>query len=141
MLYYLKNGWERAAMYQLYDEGPDPGGYGYWANDHTRRKAADATHNLMAYLGQTVTEPNFGYTVSDPAGTVVHQSFIDRAGQHYIALWNGAQSGTRNVTVTLPAAHPVAVVDPIVSGQEDPRASSATHTLSIGNDPLIVRVD
>jgi hypothetical protein len=141
MLYYLKNGWERAAMYQLYDEGPDPGGYGYWANDHTRRQAAEATHNLMAHLGETVTVGNFGYTVSDPAGLVQHTAFVDGAGRHYVALWNGAQTGARSVTLTLPEAHRVAVVDPIVSDQADLSASSSTHMLSMGNDPLIVRVD
>jgi hypothetical protein len=144
-LLHLQNGYERTALYQLYDEGPQSAGtcctFGFWSDTHQKRQVADALHNLMAHIGGAVAEPNFGYTASDPAGQLEHMSFNAGGGKHFIALWNRNQTATRNVTVTLNQAKSAGAIDPIVSDQADARTSAATHTVALGNDPALLRVD
>jgi hypothetical protein len=140
----LANGWERFALYQLYDESPQSSGtcctYGWWSDTHVKRLVADAFHNMMGYLGNTSTEANFGYSVSDPANQVQTQAFVDPSGQHYIALWNRSEIAARSVTITLNTAASVGVIDPIVSSTATTQASSTSHVISLSNDPVIVQV-
>jgi hypothetical protein len=145
-LLHLDNGYERTALYQLYDEGPQAPGtcctFGFWSATHQKRQVADALHNFMVHLGNAIVVGTSGYSVSDPAGELEHMAFEDAAGRRFVALWNRVRvSSARNVTVTLDAAHTAGVIDPVASDAVTPLAGSAAHTVSLGNSPLLLRID
>jgi hypothetical protein len=144
VLLHLKNGWDRMALYQLYDEGTQEpcsrdACWGFWSNSHVKHKVADATHNFMGQLGDTVAAPLAGVTYTASGANLDSMSFRAATNQ-YVALWNSAYvSSPRNATLGLSTALPVSIYDP-VTGQTDGRAASASHTITLGNDPVIVRV-
>jgi hypothetical protein len=142
VLLHLENGWDRMALYQLYDEGPQTcdrdSCWGFWSNGHVKRKVADALHNFMGKVGDTVVAPLSGVTYT-ASGTSLESLALRDGTSQWVALWNRGMVGTRNVTLTLSAALPVSVYDP-VTGTTVARSAAASHTISLGNDPVVVRV-
>jgi hypothetical protein len=143
ILNHLYKGVKRFALYQLADETGDTEGWGMYDSLLNKRKAADAIHNLLSVIGdaKTADPAGFSYTVSDPASTALSLSMADATGKTYIALWNRQSTATRNVTLNLSAARSIGIVRPVTGSTVESRASRTSHSISLGDDPVLVRVD
>src|SRR5215216_5945326 len=132
-LHHLYRGVERFALYELIDwSSPDPEDFGFWDDNGIKRQAADAMHNLLGEIGSDVVAApeGFRYTVSDPAGTVLHLSSRSATEQH-VALWNRQSTATRNVTVNLSEPRSATVFRPVSGSSHEVRASSSSHAISL----------
>jgi hypothetical protein len=141
VLNHLYLGVERVALYQLVDDNARES-FGLWSTHEQPRMAAHAIHNLLATVGdaRTGTPARFTYSVDDPAGTALHLSMRDPDGQHYIALWNTRPTAPRDVTIHLSVARAAAIVRPVDSATAKGRGAAASHTVSMGDDPIVVRI-
>jgi hypothetical protein len=136
---HLYRGAKRFAIYELQDWGAGGEDFGFWSFTGTKRRAADAMHNLLALLGEARTGPTVGftYTASDPANRVLHLSARAPDGTQYIALWNHQSTAARIVSLRLSASRPVTIVRPVNSPTGENRAASTAHAVLLGDDPLI----
>jgi hypothetical protein len=140
VFHHLYRGAERMAIYELQDSGSDDSPFGFWSASGERRQAADAMHNLMGLIGDTVVGSlSPGVSVSDPAGTALSLTFTNGA-EEYVAVWNRASTGTRTVTVNLGKSRAATVYRPVTSGEGAVRAAAASHQVSLGNEPVVMRL-
>jgi hypothetical protein len=139
VLNHLYRGAERLALYELQDWSPTGEDFGFWSNGGVQRQAATALHNLMGLLGEARTVAPSGYSVSDPAGRALTLE-AQTGTARYVALWNRQSTATRNVTLTLGRAQPVTVFRPVTGTTGETRASGVSHVVSLGDDPVVVKV-
>ncbi len=119
-------GVSRTYLYDLIDDGADPGGttqedhFGLFNNDGSPKASADAFHNLTSILASTdaaagsaapASQP-FSFTVAGlPYGYTGNTLELDGGdGSHSIAIWNEEQLwNTGTLTAEAPSAYPVTV--------------------------------
>lgn len=140
VLHHLYRGTERMAVYELQDSGSDASPFGFWSSAGVKRQAADAMHNLMGLVGSTVTGPlTTTVSVSDPAGTALSLTFTDGVNE-YVALWNRSSTATRNVTLTLGEARPATAFRPVTAATGTDLGTASSFSISLGNEPVVVKV-
>jgi hypothetical protein len=142
VLNHLYHGAERFAIYELIDNQPADQAqgsedFGIYDFNGAKRPAADALHRMMGLLGNTTTGPlSTQVQLSDPAAAML--TFTDGQAE-YVALWNRSSVATRNVTLGLGAARAVTVHQP-VTGTVDSRPAAMSHSVPLGNHPVVIRV-
>jgi hypothetical protein len=138
-LHHLYRGAERMAFYELVDSGGQT--FGFWSAGGVQRQTATALHNFLGLLGEAKTAPLDGltYSVSDPSGTALSLSFRTASAQ-YVALWNRSSTATRNVLLELSNPKTVTIHRPATSATGEARAAGTAHTVSLGDDPVVVTV-
>jgi hypothetical protein len=138
-LHHLYRGAERFAFYELIDSGGQT--FGFWSSGGAQRQSATAMHNFLNLLGEAKTAPLDGLTfsVSDPSNMAVSLSFRTASAQ-YVALWNRSSTATRDVSLNLSEARTAAIHRPVTTPDGEVRVPSTSHVVSLGDDPVVVRI-
>ena len=138
-LHHLYRGAERFAFYELIDSGGQM--FGFWSSGGAQRQSATAMHNFLNLLGEAKTAPLDGLTfsVSDPSNMAISLS-LRTASAQYVALWNRSSTATRDVTLNLSEARTAAIHRPVTTPDGEVRGPSTWHVVSLGDDPVVVRI-
>jgi hypothetical protein len=140
---HLYRGVGRVALYELFAAGSGKTFGVFDANSREPLQAAKTIRRLLRLIGRAhvATPVGFTYTVSDPRSTAVSLAMRDPGGSQYIALWNKRSTAARNVTLRLSAPSAMRVFRPVTSASPTTAQRNAAHSISLGNDPVVVRMD
>ncbi len=137
----FKHGWTRTFMYELIDD--QDGGYGFFKDYTTPRKAAVYLHNLTAILadsGSPTRLKSLGYSIPTEPATV-HDLLLQKSnGTFELVVWGEQTHGASHVDVVLGSTHSrVQVYDPTVSNTAQ---QSLTHVdtvpLTLSDHPVVL---
>jgi hypothetical protein len=160
LLEHLRQGVDRTYLYELVDgwsDGVEEGNidccFGLFESvargDGTYRfgaiKPAGATlRNWLALLADngTVTPGDLEYTVKDPQQRLNSMLFEKSDGTRWIALWQTeGDTSSRTVTLTLESAQAMSLYRPSTTQRPVTAwAPTTTARLSVGSDPVLIRV-
>jgi hypothetical protein len=159
----MLQGWVRTYVYELVDEGADPGmtnsqdHFGLFRSDYSAKPAATTIANMVALMsdkGYKLNPTTLSYSLTTPSPSVHHLLFQKHDGYYWLALWqevsnwkgfNAQGTPITNpdvpVTLTLPIAAPS-----IVTYRPHDSASvvstfinQQTVTLMVPDHPLLVK--
>jgi hypothetical protein len=160
VLEHFAMGIRRTFLYELIDEFPDPGNreaeyhFGLLRNDYSPKPAFTALENLLAILSKQApgTLRPLRVGVAGPTSDVRQLTLQRLDGSYLVFLWRLASVWNRDqrrpltvnpvrLTVSLPDASRVTLIDPVVSTFEWPLPMQDRKVqLDLGADPVALHV-